>query len=285
VAALAAAAAVLADLAERPARSAAVERRVALAGLHGTLVRRTFRSAALQRTESMLVYLPPGYTAAGSRYPLIMFLHGVPGRPADFVRHGFVSRLDALVAARSVAPFVAAFPAGSDRPEDDNEWADSAHEPGERWETYLAVDVVNFVQGHYRVSGRRAIAGMSMGGFGAMNVALRHRRRFVAVAAWSGYFNANTPGVHDPGTAEGNAYSPAYYVPRMRPPLRSWHPALRFYAGSRDRFAGENTTFDRELTRLGVSHSFRVVSGAGHDWELWIGQLPVELASLTQSLS
>jgi S-formylglutathione hydrolase FrmB len=78
------------------------------------------------------------------------------------------------------------------------------------------------VQHRYRVEHRgsgRAIAGISMGGFGAMNIALHYRGTFAAVAAWSGYFDANTPRIHEPGTAEGNAYSPAYYARLLRPPL------------------------------------------------------------------
>jgi enterochelin esterase-like enzyme len=54
--------------------------------------------------------------------------------------------------------------------------------------------------------------------------------------------------------------------------------------GSRDRFASENAAFDRELAGLRVPHSFRAVPGAGHNWGLWIAQLPAELAFLSQML-
>jgi enterochelin esterase-like enzyme len=288
---LCATAGVLAALAQQPSTGGSVgagEQPVDVSGLHGTLVQRAFSSPALRRTETMLVYLPPGYATSAKRYPMIVMLHGVPGRPEDFINHGFVSKMDGLIAAGTVRPFVAVFPRGSDRPEDDTEWADSAQEPGERWETYVAKDVINVVQHYYRVIPRRfgrAIAGMSMGGFGAMNIGLHYRGWFAAIASWSGYFNANTPRVHQPGTPQANAYSPNWYAPRMKPSLPAWHPALDFYVGSRDRFAGENAAFDRELSGLKVPHSFRTVPGAGHNWGLWTAQLPAELAFLTRYLS
>ncbi|MDX6649267.1 MAG: hypothetical protein QOJ97_1218 [Solirubrobacteraceae bacterium] len=265
-----------------------VDPRATSAALHGTVVKRNFWSRALRAKERAVVYLPPGYArAAGRRYPLIVFLHGVPGQPEDFVTEGFVARMDALVAARRVAPFVAVFPAGSAQPADDNEWADSAKAPAERWETYVAQDVLAFAERSYRLTSGpagRAVAGMSMGGFGAMNIALHNRDAFAAVASWSGYFNANTPDVHDPDTAEGRAYSPLHYASRLVVPLSASHPALSFYVGAGDRFAAENAAFDRELTRLGVPHAYRVIAGAGHDWSLWVSQVPRELTFLRQNI-
>jgi S-formylglutathione hydrolase FrmB len=186
-----------------------------------------------------------------------------------------------------VAPFVAVFPAGSAQPADDNEWADSAKAPDQRWETYVTRDVLAFAARWYRLTpgpAGHAVAGMSMGGFGAMNIALHNRGMFAAAASWSGYFSANTPDVHDPDTAEGRAYSPLHYVSRLDPPLVAGHPALSFYVGARDRFAAENAAFDRELTRLRVAHAYRVHPGAGHDWSLWVSQLPRELAFLRSNL-
>ena len=256
---------------------------------HGQVVTRTLWSTALGRRERVVLYLPPGYTTArAARYPLVILLHGVPGRPEDFVTHGAVAHVDALIAAGSVPPFVAAMPAGGDRPTDDNEWADSDRRPSERWETYVASDVVGFVQSRYRVRrdrAGRAIAGMSMGGFGAMNLALHHRGEFAAVASWSGYFNANTPTVHAPGSPADRDDSPQYYAGRLRPSLAAWHPAIDFYVGSRDRFAPENAAFDRTLTALHVPHGFRIVPGAGHGWALWTSQLDREVGFLEGALA
>jgi enterochelin esterase-like enzyme len=271
--------------------AAAVLAAIALAATpsdRGQLVTRTLWSAALQRQERVLVYLPPGYDAGSKTYPLAIFLHGVPGRPEDFVTHGVVQRIDALISSGRIAPFVAAFPQGSDHPNDDNEWADSARRPGERWESYVANDVVGFMQSSYRVRRDRegrAIAGASMGGFGAMNIVLHHRDEFGVVESWSGYFNANTPSVHDPASPAGRAYSPQLYAGALRPTLAAWHPAIDFYVGSRDGFARENVAFARTLTRLHVPHRFRLVRGAGHGWPLWTSRIDGELGFLETALA
>ncbi len=258
------------------------------ANLQGRVVTMRIYSPALGRRERLVVYLPPGYAAGSAHYPLLLLLHGLPGRPDDFVGHGVVGRIDALIAAGEIRPLVVAMPAGGDRATDDTEWADSATRSGERWETYVARDVVDLMQSRYRVRARRAsrgIAGISMGGFGAMNLALHHRGEFAAVGSWSGYFHTNTPSVHGTSPAEQARYSPARYVPKLTPSLASEHPAISFYSGSRDRFHGENTAFDRLLTRLGVPHRFTSVPGAGHNWALWSSRVDAEITFLADSLS
>jgi S-formylglutathione hydrolase FrmB len=254
------------------------------AAMGGHVVTLRLYSPALRRRERVLVYVPPGYaTAPRRRYPLLLLLHGVPARPEDFVTQGAVDRIDSLIAAGRIPPMIVAMPAGSNRPVDDNEWADSAIERGQRWETYLAADVVSFLERSYRTGGKRsarAIAGISMGGFGAMNVALHHRDEFAAVGSWSGYFTANTPSVHGQGRAEWLRYSPQRYASTLSPSLAGVHPAISFYAGSRDGFYGENVAFDRLLTRLRVPHRFTGVAGGGHNWALWSARLDDEITFL-----
>jgi S-formylglutathione hydrolase FrmB len=262
-----------------PARGAAPRGRVGKMTLH---------SGALGRSERVLVYTPPGYSARRARrYPVVILLHGVPGRPEEFVDHGIAGRLDRLIASGAIPPVIAALPAGSDHPEDDNEWADSEVRASERWETFLASDLVRFLDARYRTTARRegrAIGGDSMGAFGAMNVALHHRDEFAAVSAWSGYFNANTPSVDNPGSALWRAYSPQLYAGEMQPPLRVLRPRISFYVGSRDGFAAENVAFDRRLTSLGVPHRFSLVRGAGHGWDLWSARFDSELKFLARGL-
>jgi S-formylglutathione hydrolase FrmB len=254
----------------------------------GRVLTTSLRSPALGRRERVLVYTPPGYSARRARrYPVVILLHGVPGRPEEFVDHGVVGRLDRLIAAGKIPPVIVALPAGSDHSEDDNEWADSEVRTGERWETFLATDLVRWLDAGFHTSARpdgRAIGGDSMGGFGAMNVALHHRDEFAAVSAWSGYFNANTPSVHRPGSARWRAYSPQLYAPDLQPPLRARHPRISFYVGGNDGFAAENIAFDRRLTSLGVAHRFQLVPGAGHGWGLWSAHFDDELKFLARGL-
>jgi len=258
----------------------------ASAPAHARVLALRFTSSTLGRPERVLVYEPPTYRD-GRRYPLVLFLHGVPGKPEDLVNNGVADRVDALIRAKRIPPIVVAFPTGSDRPTDDNEWADSAKRPGERWESYVTSDVLGVLQARLHVrtdAAGRAIAGISMGGFGAMNIALHHRGLFAAVGSWSGYFSSNTPSVNEPTSAEGRAYSPQLYAPALQPPLAGAHPAISFYVGARDGFAAENVAFDKLLTKLGVPHRFVLVPGADHTWKLWWSRLDAELQFLARAV-
>lgn len=240
----------------------------------------TLYSSALKRRERVLVYTPPGYAPAKRSYPLLLLLHGVPGQPEDFVRLGAFAHAAALMRSGLIPRMVIAAPVGSDHLTDDNEWANSSVSPSERWETYVSRDVVRFLERRYSLMGTRAgraVAGISMGGFGVANLALHHRGEFAAFSSWSGYFNSNTPTVHRPGSAAWRRDSPARYVSGLHPSLARWAPMIDFYVGSRDRFAGENRAFDRLLTRLGVPHTFNLIAGAGHSSSLWRAQLDTEL--------
>jgi S-formylglutathione hydrolase FrmB len=238
--------------------------------LRGRLVTTTLHSGALGRRERVLVYTPPGYSANSTRrYPLVILLHGVPGRPEEFVDHGVVGRLDRLIATGAIPPVIAAFPAGSDRPEDDNEWADSEVRGGERWESFLASDLVRWLDARYRTTARRAgraIGGDSMGAFGAMNVALHHRDEFAAVSAWSGYFNANTPSVHHPGSplwrATRRSSTPGACSRRCAPSTRASRSTWAATTSSPPR-TSPSTAVSRRLTCRTASRSCGAPATAG----------------------
>jgi len=252
---------------------------VVVAPAHGAVVAEHFWSRALGRPARMLVYTPPGYRHDGPRLPLAIVLHGEPGAPEGLVALGVVRSLDRLITTGRIPPLVAALPA--DDPDVDTEWGDSDVVPKDRFETFLARDVVHRLERRYRTVTRRplrAALGLSMGAYGAVNLVLRHPREFGAVSAWSGYFRSNTPSVYQTGSAADRAHSPLVYVRHMRPPLARLRVKISFYVGSRDGFLAENVRFHRLLVRLHVPHSFRVVPGYGHQWALWASQLDRELA-------
>jgi enterochelin esterase-like enzyme len=131
-----------------------------------------------------LVYLPPGFDPA-RRYPVAYLLHGLPGSPSEYLAGtGFLVTADAGIADGTLRPFVAVMPAAGPRPQYDGEWAGP-------WETALVDDVVPWVDAHLptlAAAHDRTIGGLSAGGFGAVDIALRHPLLFGRVESWSGYF-------------------------------------------------------------------------------------------------
>ncbi len=224
------------------------------------------------RSQPVDVYLPPGYaTHPLRRYPVLYLLHGVPGRPGAFlatVRMGVVE--DELVTLRRARPMILVMPFGSTGSFTDKEWVNGVGKH-EGWETFLARDVIRAVDARYRTipTGRaRALAGLSEGGYGALNIGLHHPREFQVLESWSGYERADDIGSvfgHRPALLRAN--SPERTIFRRASALRREHTVIWFYSGNGDQELAQNRRFARTLAGLGLRHRFFVVRG-GHNWAL-----------------
>jgi S-formylglutathione hydrolase FrmB len=146
----------------------------------------SFASAALGGRGAFLVYLPPGYAAqAALRYPVLYLLHGRDGHAAAFLEIGIQHAIDRLISSGLMPPVIAVMV--QDRSTLQN-WRNVGRR---RSETYV-VEVQELTDQLLRtVPARagRAIAGSSMGGFGAMHVALSNPDRFAVVESWLGFFD------------------------------------------------------------------------------------------------
>src|SRR6185312_264924 len=172
------------------------------------------------------VYLPPGFSSS-SRYPVIYLLHGFPGSPSGFYDSlGLANVADSLITDDSVRPFVAVMPVAGRTTgrRSDDEWAGP-------WETFLVHDVLPWSNAHLPLSGRladRAVAGLSAGGFGAVDIALRHTGTFGVAESWSGYFAPFRDGpLAHAGEAELAAHNPSVLVRREAGRVRRLH--MRFF--------------------------------------------------------
>ena len=246
----------------------------------GSVVVRSVWSRALQHSVRTLVYLPPSYRPDGPPLPTLYLLHGTPGTPDGLFALGLGERLDSLIDSGGAPPMIVVAPSGGRRAESDTEWDDSVEDAGARWGTFVTRDLVAAIDADYptrRGRRSRAIAGISMGGYGAINLALGHAGTFGIAASWSGYFVSNTPRVDGPaGSTTWRARSPLLSVVRLAPALRRQPVATSFYSGRADRFFGENVSFDNALAQLGIPHRFRAVAG-GHDASVWRAQMTTEL--------
>ena len=256
---------------------------------HGTATRFYVASPALGgRRQPVDVYLPPGYAAHPRRhYPLMILLHGFPGRPGAFlqtVRLGVVE--DELVALHRAKPIILAMPYGSTGSFTDKEWADGVGR-GEGWATFGAHDVVRALDSRYRTiaAGRsRVLAGLSEGGYGALNIGLRHPGEFRVLESWSGYVHADDIGTvfaHRRSLLRAN--SPASTLARAAPALRRTHTFVWAYSGTDDRFRSQNQAFASALRRAGIAHRFFLVRG-GHNWALWRGNAARALLAISTRL-
>jgi diacylglycerol O-acyltransferase/trehalose O-mycolyltransferase len=131
--------------------------------------------------RTVRVILPVGYDPDGPRrYPVLYLLHG-----AGDTYRSWTERTDVLRFSRRF-PLIIVMPDGGHGPDAGwySDWADGSRQ----WETFHTRILPAFIDATFRTlgPGHRAVAGLSMGGFGAMSYAARHPGLFQAAASFSG---------------------------------------------------------------------------------------------------
>ena len=297
------------------------------AGGHGRVVTEQLHSDALGVDKAVVVYLPAGYDAQPTkRWPVLYYLHGLGGNETNWVKSG---KLDAAADQLGLAAIVV-MPDG-----DDGFYVDSASKvdydqcikdgtglfmPDEprattcvrsrSYETYIIKDVVGWTDAKYRTLARRdgrAIAGLSMGGFGAMELSLRHQDMFAAAASHSGAVALlyRGPRPFAPGKAElltevsgwGRSAGPIgpWIAGLFGPDIATWKahdvvelaakqpPQVALYldCGTEDDFGlHDNVQYVHEaLTAKHIAHEFFLGPGA-HNFAFWSARVPHSLAFL-----
>jgi S-formylglutathione hydrolase FrmB len=248
---------------------------LSLAATAGTVVEREFRSAALDRAWKYAVYLPDGYDSAGLAYPVLYLLHGNGGSRLSWIVDGRIRQTaDALIAAGDIPPCIIVMPdAGTS-------WYVDRKEA---METALLDDLIPEVERRWKAqTGRdgRLVGGLSMGGYGALRLALKYPERFAAAALLS-------PAIYHPEPPEASAarrvgvfgapdYDGSVWRELNWPPLWDAYLAkqtpvpMYINSGDDDEFLIEAEA--AKLYALLRAHKqpaeLRIVNGA-HAWPVW----------------
>lgn len=218
------------------------------------------------------VYLPPGVSAS-SRYPVIYLLHGMSGGPTSYIDGMRLPQTaDDLISSHVIRPFIAVMPVGGPTVHrDSGEWAGP-------WESYLADDVVQWADAHLPTIPTRAartLAGLSAGGFGAIDIGLRHPALFGTLESWGGYFAPFHDGPFVDATKTTlAAHTPTLLVREEAGKLRSF--ATRFFLSSGpshgDITQQATIAFAHEVADLGLScHLYLVPAGERDPWRAQLG--------------
>lgn len=146
----------------------------------------SYRSPALHGADgSFLVYLPAGYAASVSHYPVLYLLTGNTQSNSTFLQLGLQGELDRLIARHAIPPLIAVMIQGGPG---SNNWRNAGDR---RYESYVleVQQLIDRMLPTIPARDARAIAGDSMGGYGAMNAAVSNPYRFGVVESWIGFFN------------------------------------------------------------------------------------------------
>lgn len=227
-------------------------------------------SDAMHKSIKAVVIKPDDYSA-GKKFPVVYLLHGYSGNYSDWVKNDpdktSVQQLSDKYNVIVVCP-------------DGNfsSWYfDSPIEPAWKYETYVATELVNYIDTHYSTiknRSARAITGLSMGGHGALFLAFRHQDIFGACGSMSGGVDltpfpdnwdiAKRLGKYSDNKERWAAYSVVNMVNLLKPNSL----AITFDCGSSDFFYQVNKNLHDKLLAANIPHDFTVRPG-GHTWEYW----------------
>ena len=199
------------------------------------------------------IYLPPSFSET-TRYPVLYLLHGFWGSPSSFVDSlRFATISDGLITDLRARPFIAVMPPGGPTTRRTaGEWAGV-------WESYVTRAVVPWTEAHLPTEGAhgRGIAGLSSGGFGAVDMALRHIGMFGVAESWEGYFQPFRDGPFvDASPSVLAAHDPTLLARLHTAQLRARH--VRFFLSTAASHGGVKRAwtldFAAELRALRLAH-------------------------------
>lgn len=240
------------------------------------------QSKLVDTTLSYNVILPPDYRISTvSRYPVLYLLHGLGGHYSDWVNR------------TNVADHAAQFRMIIVMPEGHDSWyVDGAGGVNDEYESYILKELMPDVDKRYRtIQARygRAVAGLSMGGYGAFKYGLKYPNTFAFAASVSGAFGVTRYTEKEMGGASWEPFlkifgpvgsdtrktNDVFEITKALTPARiASLPYFYFDCGTED--AAQHFNPNRELSELflekKIAHEYRELPG-NHSWAYWDQQI------------
>lgn len=228
-------------------------------------------SAAMHKDIKAVVITPGDYSSR-RKYPVLYLLHGFSGNYSDWVKKD-----SALASLTDVYHMIIVCPDG-----DFASWYfDSPVKSGSKYETYVAGELVKWVDQHYStIASRtgRAITGLSMGGHGALFLAFRHTGTFGAVGSMSGGVDLRpfpesfgldqVLGKYSENPERWEKNSVVNMLHLVTPNLLS----IIIDCGADDFFIRYNNKLHEALLNRNIPHDYTVRPGA-HTWDYWCNSI------------
>ncbi len=253
-----------------------------------------FQSKLVNATLPYNVVLPPDYrTSSTTRYPVLYLLHGLSGHYNDWITK------------TNVADYAAQYRIIVVMPEGKDGWyTDSATVPNNKYESYILKELIPDVQKRYRTIETRfgrGVAGLSMGGYGALKFGLKSPGTFVFAASMSGALaeasmtdkDLKAPGalrdsvlsVFGPADSETRKANAIFEIVRSMTPNRVMGlPYFYLDCGTEDGFFSSNQQFAALLREKKIPHEYRELPG-DHNWAYWDQQVQEALKIAAQKLN
>ncbi len=230
-------------------------------------------SMRLGKEQPFHIYVPDG-GQFGQKYPALYLLHGVGGNYDNWLQASHVRE------QASAFQMIIVLPDGGPS----GWYLDSPMDSSSFYESYIVEELIPYIEEFFPAlsdKGSRAICGLSMGGHGAVSLALKHPDRFGSASSLSGILDLqNHPTMWsawrldyllgDPTQYPENWQANSCYDLLLQPGAK---PALYFDCGLQDVFALEdNRKFSRQLDSLRIVFTYQEHEGQ-HKWDYWDAHL------------
>ena len=240
------------------------------------------QSKLVNATLRYNIILPPDYRASNTtRYPVLYLLHGLSGHYTDWVTK------------TNVADYAANYRMIVVMPEGNDGWyTDSATVLNDKYESYFLSELIPEVQKRYRTIETRygrAIAGLSMGGYGALKFGLKFPGTFnfagsmsgaLATPSWTendlkepGASRDSVMSVFGPAGSDTRRQNDIFEIARSLPANRiAALPYFYLDCGTEDGLFSYNSQFAALLREKKIAHEYRELPG-NHNWSYWDQQV------------
>ncbi len=246
----------------------------------------TMESKILGKKVRYTIYLPFDYETSSRFYPVVYLLHGYTDNDMAWIQFGEANiTADEAIAKRDIPSMIIAMPDAGPS------WFINNYNNTVRYEDFFLQEFLPFIESHYRTRPEkryRAVAGLSMGGFGSLVYAMRHPDMFAACAAMSAAVNTTDQIVAIEDSAWKSSWPVTVYGPgsgqaRLTEHFLSYNPirmvetgdaekikSVRIYmdCGDDDYLTIGNAMLHVALTRKKIPHEYRVRDGT-HTWSYW----------------
>lgn len=246
------------------------------------------QSKILGKEVRYTIYLPSDYETSSRYYPVVYMLHGYTDNDIAWIQFGEANATaDEGIAQREIPPMILVMPDGG------VSWFINNYNDSVKYEDFFFKEFIPYIESHYRILAEkryRAIAGLSMGGYGALVYALKHPDMFSSCVAFSAavFTDKEIIGMEDDvwkkGLGLGYAFDPSLKgKDRITKQFKDNDPlylfktldinkikSVRYYidCGDNDFLYRGNSALHVLLRDLDIPHVYRVREGM-HSWVYW----------------
>lgn len=237
------------------------------------------QSPALEEERHVSVLLPSNYETSMRRYPVLYLLHGLGDDNTAWTimtnLSGYAEKMNMIIVMPDGARSF---------------YINSVSDPKAKFEDFIVKDLMAWTDETFRtipLRRARAIAGLSMGGYGAALLGTKHFKKYSAIGAFSGVVSLahNMPGDRfktltgasgSPEAADRDVFAFTEKLPVAEA------PTIYIACGGQDGLVAQNRDWVKLLAEKKIPYEYREVSVKGHSWDFWDDNIQIFLGILKQ---